>query len=173
MWDMHVNEWMMIYFSVSFAKEPYKKDSILQKRPTYICVTPQTHVNEWGELWSWVTAHIAMGHPFSHVWHDSFTCVIWFIHICDKSHSHVWQDSFTCVTWLIHMCDMTPSHVWCPKRTNTHVTHVNSHMNRHVMIYSSVSFAKEPCKRDSILQQRPIYICVTPQTYQYSCHTRE
>ena len=22
-------------------------------------------------------------------------------------HSHVWHDSFICVTWLIHMCDMT------------------------------------------------------------------
>jgi len=46
------------------------------------------------------------------VWHDSFTCVTWLIHMCDMTHSHVWHDSFTCVTWLIHMCDMTNSHVW-------------------------------------------------------------
>jgi len=46
------------------------------------------------------------------VWHDSFTCVTWLIHMCDMTHSHVWHDSFTCVTWLIHMCDMTHAHVW-------------------------------------------------------------
>jgi len=48
---------------------------------------------------------------YSHVWHDSFTCVTWRIHMCDMTHSHVWHDLFTCVTWLIHMCDMTLSHV--------------------------------------------------------------
>jgi len=25
----------------------------------------------------------------------------------------MWHDSFICVTWLIHMCDMTHSYVWC------------------------------------------------------------
>jgi len=37
----------------------------------------------------------------SHVWHDSFTCVTWLIHMCDMTHSHVWHDEFTCVTWRI------------------------------------------------------------------------
>ena len=27
------------------------------------------------------------------------------------THSYVWHDSFICVTWLIHMCDMTHSYV--------------------------------------------------------------
>ena len=40
----------------------------------------------------------------SYVWHDSFICVTWFIHMCDKTHSYV--------TWLIHMCDTTHSYVW-------------------------------------------------------------
>ena len=31
--------------------------------------------------------------------------------MCDMTHSHVWHDSFTCVTWLIHMCDMTHPYV--------------------------------------------------------------
>ena len=30
---------------------------------------------------------------------------------CDMTHSYVWHDSFICVTWLIHMCDMTHSYV--------------------------------------------------------------
>jgi len=29
-----------------------------------------------------------------------------------KNDSYVWHDSFICVTWLIHMCDMTHSYVW-------------------------------------------------------------
>ena len=36
-----------------------------------------------------------------YVWHDSFICVTWLIHMCDMTHS--------CVPWLIHMCDMTHS----------------------------------------------------------------
>jgi len=48
----------------------------------------------------------------SYVWHDSFICVTWLIHMCDMTHSYVWHDSFICVTWSIHMCDMTHSYVW-------------------------------------------------------------
>ena len=48
----------------------------------------------------------------SYVWHDSFICVTWLIHMCDKTRSYVWHDSFVCVTWLIRMCDMTHSYVW-------------------------------------------------------------
>jgi len=74
----------------------------------------------------------------SYVWHDSFTCVTWLVHmfdmsrcntailgvymchsfgtwlirICDMTHSYLWHDSFICVTWRIHMCDMTHSYVW-------------------------------------------------------------
>jgi len=47
----------------------------------------------------------------SYVWHDSFICVTWLIHMCDMTHSYVWHDSFICVTWCIHMCDMLCSHV--------------------------------------------------------------
>ena len=58
----------------------------------------------------------------SHVWHDSFIFVTWFIYICDMTRSHVWHDSFTCVTWLVHMFDMTHSHVW-HDMTHSHVWH--------------------------------------------------
>ena len=39
---------------------------------------------------------------YSFVWHDSFICVIWLIHMCDMTHSYAWHDSFVRVTWLIH-----------------------------------------------------------------------
>jgi len=54
----------------------------------------------------------------SYVWHDSFMCVTWLIHMCDMTHSYVWHDSFICVAWLTLMCDMTHpstcarSYVW-------------------------------------------------------------
>jgi len=48
----------------------------------------------------------------SYVWHDSFICVTWLIHMCDMTHSYVWHDAFICVTWLIHMRGMTHSYVW-------------------------------------------------------------
>jgi len=47
-----------------------------------------------------------------YVWHDSFICVTWLIHMCDMTHSHVWHDSFIRVTWRIHTCDMTHPYVW-------------------------------------------------------------
>ena len=56
----------------------------------------------------------------SYVWHDSFICVTWLIHMCDMTHSCVWYDSFICEIWLIHMCDMSHSHerldprIWYP-----------------------------------------------------------
>ena len=57
-----------------------------------------------------------MTHPhltwLIHVWHDSFICVTWLIHVCDMTHSYVWHDSFICVTWLIHICDVTHSYAW-------------------------------------------------------------
>jgi len=53
------------------------------------------------------------------VWHGSFLCLTWLIHVCDMTHSYVWHDSFCvwhdsliCLTWLIHVCDMTHSYVW-------------------------------------------------------------
>jgi len=47
------------------------------------------------------------------VWHDSFTCVTWRIHMCDMTHSYVWHDSCMCVTSLIHMRDVTHSWMRC------------------------------------------------------------
>jgi len=49
---------------------------------------------------------------FSHVWHDSFNCVPWLIHMCTTYFSHVWHDSFNCVPWHFHMCATYFSRVW-------------------------------------------------------------
>jgi len=68
---------------------------------------------------------------FTRVWHDSFICGTWLIHmwdmtliymcsvtlylcgtrmisvLCDMTHSNVGHDSFICVTWRTRMWDMT------------------------------------------------------------------
>jgi len=59
---------------------------------------------------TWLIHMCDMTH--SHVWHDSFTYVTWPIRMCGTTHSYVWHDSSICVTWLIHMCDVAHSHMW-------------------------------------------------------------
>jgi len=46
----------------------------------------------------------------SYVWHDSFICGTWLIHMCDMTHTYVWHNSYICGTWLIHTCYMTHSY---------------------------------------------------------------
>jgi len=55
------------------------------------------------------------------VWHDSFMCVTWLLHMLIHLQSPTstpvtcvtWLiDPFICVTWLLHVCDITLSHVW-------------------------------------------------------------
>jgi len=83
----------------------------------------------------WLTADVfrMCGMTYLFVWHDSFICVPWRIHLCDSfvcviwpvhydrsclSNPHacvcwyVWHDSFMRVTWRIHLGDMPHSYVW-------------------------------------------------------------
>jgi len=46
------------------------------------------------------------------VWHDSFMCVTWLIHLCDMTRSCVWRDSLTYMTWRIRFSDLTHSPAW-------------------------------------------------------------
>jgi len=79
--------------------------------------------------------------PYSFVWHDSFVCLPWILHLCVTWLLHVWDttsthivipagadtasagpmaylyvshDSFTWVTWLVHVWDV--SHITCATR---------------------------------------------------------
>ena len=53
-------------------------------------------------------SYLEMTH--SYVWHDTFVCVTWLIHMRDMTHWYVWHDSLICVTWLIRMRDVTHSY---------------------------------------------------------------
>ena len=111
----------------------------------HVCVTwlirmcDVTHSYVWQDSFicvTWIIHMCVMTH--------TFTCVTWLIHMCDMTHSHVWQDSFTCVPWLMHMCD---THSYVPWRDT-------------LTIKLYVSFAKEPYKRDDILQKRPVILSI-------------
>ena len=72
-----------------------------------------THSNVWQDLFICVIWPIHMcDRTHSYVWFDSFICVTGLIQMCDRTHSDVWYDPFICVTGLIQMCDMTHSYVW-------------------------------------------------------------
>ena len=49
----------------------------------------------------------------AYVRHDSFTCVMWLVHMWDTTHLHVWCDFFKFIyeARLLHMWDTTPSYV--------------------------------------------------------------
>jgi len=60
---------------------------------------------EWNQSYTRDMTHL-------HVWHDSFTCVSWFLHMCDVTHPYMSRDSFVCMAWLIHTCVTWLLHVW-------------------------------------------------------------
>ena len=68
----------------------------------FLFVLALSHIREIVVIWCSGRQMLDPG-P-ARVWHDSFICVAWLIHMCDMTHSYVWCDSFVCVTWLIHMC---------------------------------------------------------------------
>jgi len=59
-----------IQLQVSFVKEPYKRDYILQKKPIHLLCDMTDSSAVWQE-----TRRSAVRHNSFYVWHDSFTCV--------------------------------------------------------------------------------------------------
>ena len=95
----HFSRLLQLY--VSFAKEPYKRDDILQKRPMILhSFIPLPHMHIFS---------------FSHMHMLS----LWHTPMCAMTHPYVCRDSCVCVPWLIYMYDMT--HIVCvPWLTHTH-----------------------------------------------------
>jgi len=87
-------------FGYEVAKEPYKRDDILQKRPIIL------------------RSLLIIAIPYflqvsrSYVQHNPFKFVTWLIHVCNMTYWYVWHELIKCVTWLHQMCDMTQSYVW-------------------------------------------------------------
>ena len=79
------------------------------------CVAGLLKVCHDSSSYTRVTLHItcvATCMTRSYVWHDSFICVTWLVHMWDMTRSYAWHESFICFTWLVHVCDMTHWYVW-------------------------------------------------------------
>ena len=106
-----------------------------------------------------LTTNVYCGMPYSNVWHDSFICVTWLIHVCDMTHSCVWHDSFmrmtnVCMT-AIHlngslMC-ITAIHLNCSSMCIT-VIHLNGSFMCCTAIHLSDSFVRMTNVCCSVLQ---------------------
>jgi len=68
------------------------------------------------------------------MWHDSFICATWLIHMCDMTHSYVWHDSLVIenVSFIIHIT--TSSLIICttPVRESWDMP-----LMRHLLVYTA------------------------------------
>jgi len=87
-WLIHMTHSFLWHDSIHIC------DMTQSSRHTYMCCVVRPCTNK-------EPAH-------THVWHASFICGMWLMHMCDMTHSY---DAFTCVTWLIHTCDATQSFI--------------------------------------------------------------
>jgi len=102
----------------------------------------------------------------SYVWHDSFICVTWLIHMCDVTHLYVWHDSFVCVTLLNHMGlflnEKEPRLIVSKHRSHDLFIRVMWLNLTRDMNYFPVTlvFEKKPCPIVGNLLWRDSFICV-------------
>ena len=109
---------------VSFVKEPYKSDDILQKRPIIwrsmlIVATPYCTQADWLFPRGTIT-HSSVWHFRLSLWRDPLCNVTWKFHGTHVTAALTprliaslnWHDSILCVSWLIPLRDMTHSPAW-------------------------------------------------------------
>jgi len=131
----------------------------------YIYIYTYKYIYIYIYIYIYTYTYIYMYIYVCHARHNSHV-TIWVTRLChmgDMTYPYEWHDSFTRVTILFHMCNMTRvpilSHMWWLRLVGS--------------LNLCVSFAKEPYKRDKILQKRPIILSIllivaTPYVWHYS-----
>jgi len=125
-------------------------------------------------VWMWLIHTCVMTHP--HVRHNSFVYIsrgLLYIFMCEtwlmnkwgmcsvswglfwkcallETRAYVWHDSSTCETWL--------THIWGMRHVLRCLWYTYEHGVGSIKL--QVSFAKEPYKRNDILQKRPIILSI-------------
>jgi len=139
----HTYEWVMSHIWITHVNPTTEPCHIYELVMSHVWMSHVTCMNE-----SWHTCEWLMCDTRRCVWHDSFICGPWLMHMCDRTHSYVWHDSCICVTGLIHMYDMTHSCVWhdsfiCAAWTSrTHTqSHIHTHTHTHTHTHLRVAVA--------------------------------
>ena len=134
---------------VSFAKEPYKRDDILQKRPIIlrrllIVATPY----KWMRHFTYDQIHSNFRHVGCYlIWRSHFTRMHESGHTYEWGMSHVWMCHVTLMNDSCHTYECVISHIWMSHRghkgTREHVTYewVISHIGM-----SHVTHINESCR---------------------------
>jgi len=103
---------------------------------THECDMTHTKNVIWrAQLWTWRDTFIWQHDRC----YDAFIRLTLLIHVCETTHPHVWHDSFICAAWLIHMtrlfCTVFPNRsykTWRRAHTHTHTrTHTHTHTHTH------------------------------------------
>ena len=124
------------------------------KYSSFMCVT-------CGMMRYWQPSETICDTTYLYLWHDSFVCVTWLVHMCDMNHLYAWHNSFICVTWLIwkwdmtwliHMGDMTHSYVWADSFIRVtslihtcDMTHPHAWHDSFILVQSSVKRYPQMC----------------------------
>jgi len=134
------NMWMRHVTQVNESCHIYKSCHIYEWVVSYRWLSHVTQMTESSHTDDWVMSHIWMSHV---------------IHMNESCHTYEWVVSYR---WLSHVTHMDES-------SCTHLAHLaeSQHANMGWLRLVSplklqVSFAKEPYKRDDILQKRPIIL---------------
>jgi len=146
--DAHVFRMRTMCFRSSFAKEPYKRHDILQKRPiilrsllivaTYIHIYMRTMRKPTNRSIS--CAHCAFARKYRHV--------VWrYLHV----HIYIYIIYMYTYVYVYHTYIIIHMLIVAPYAHDAHVFRMRT------MCFSS-SFAKEPYKTDDILQKRRIIL---------------
>ena len=147
-----------------YAKEPYKRDYFVQKRPifllsdnvyasrkkqlleyvsvmTHIWMSHVTCVHELCHTYEWVMAHIWM----SHGTHMNGWC-----HTYEWVMSHIWMSHVTHMNELCHTYEWVMSHIWM-----SHVTHMNESCHTYEWVMSHIWMSYVTCMNEPLTRSNP------------------
>ena len=163
-WLIHIETWLIHMWDMTHSHRRHHS-FIHATRPIYRRDMTHSYWDMTHSYWDMTHSYWDMTH--SYMRHDSFIYETWLIHIWDMTHSYMRHDSC-----LIPIWDMTHSYMrhdsfiyetWLiPIETcliqNEQVSFDMGWLPLVASLKLYVSFAKETCKKDDILQKRPMML---------------
>ena len=109
-WCIHVT-WLEIsifrrcsrMYDISYPYVCHKSFMCDAKHSDLIHARDMTPIQGYSlQMNSWKDSWLLVPHSLR-VCHETFKCLTLRVQMCDMTHSNVWHDSFKCVAWLIHI----------------------------------------------------------------------